>query len=74
MPGGAFRAFRQAFVTHTREKQDLRLDWSFVLAAWPPRETVRECDDYCHSRLHALPETDELRNLTLPAYAGQRVL
>jgi len=74
MSGGTLRAFRQALVTHAGEKQDLRLDWFFAFAASRLRQTVRQCDDYCHSRLHARPETDELRNLTLPACASQRVL
>ena len=62
------RALGQPLVADAREPEDLSFAGLFVRAAGRPRLPIRQCDYYCHSRLHALPETDELAmDFTLPA-------
>ncbi|QND41543.1 hypothetical protein HB770_07375 [Rhizobium leguminosarum bv. viciae] len=55
-----FRALGQPLVADAGEPKDLGFAGLFVRATRRPRPPIRQCDYYCHSRLHALPETDEL--------------
>jgi hypothetical protein len=71
----ALRRFYQPLVTNAGKKKNASLDGCLDWAAWCLGQPIRQCDYYCHSRLHALPETDELAlDFTLPAFASQRVL
>ncbi len=61
-------ALGQPLVADTGEPEDLGFAGFLVLRTRRPRSPIRQCDYYCHSRLHALPETDELAmDFTLPA-------
>ncbi|ANK90813.1 hypothetical protein AMK01_CH01309 [Rhizobium sp. N6212] len=63
-----FRILGEPLVADPGEPEDLGFAWFFVRATRRPRPPIRQCDYYCHSRLHALPETDELAtDFTLPA-------
>jgi hypothetical protein len=63
-----FRALGQPLVADAGEPEDLGFAGLLVWATRRPRPPIRQCNYYCHSRLHALPETDELAmDFTLPA-------
>jgi hypothetical protein len=63
------RGFDDPFVTDAGEPEDFCFAGLFTRgAARLLSQPVRQCDYNCHSRLHALPETDELAmDFTLPA-------
>jgi hypothetical protein len=68
--GASFRGFGEPLITDAGEPEDLSLDGLFLLAARHAMRPIRQSDYNSHSRLHALPETDELvSDFTLPALA-----